>query len=185
MPDNFNVLDTPTTGGGTPASTVTDETTFGVATAVGTGTDYARVDHTHGSPTNPVTAHEAAADPHTGYVQESAMSAFGRGGTLLNPTAGQTVLVWRATDACTVTNVRAKCKGGTSITFNARRNGASNHLASAATASAGDATTDLTDGGAVQNTAYVVGDRLEIMVVTISGSPTEAAIQVDFNRTLP
>jgi hypothetical protein len=36
--------------GGTPATTVTDETTFGIAPAVGTDAEYARQDHTHGSP---------------------------------------------------------------------------------------------------------------------------------------
>lgn len=60
-------------GGGsvTPASTVTSETTFGISPAVGVGTDYARQDHTHGSPTNPITAHEAAGDPHSVYRLES------------------------------------------------------------------------------------------------------------------
>jgi hypothetical protein len=37
-------------GAGTPATTVTDETTFGVAKAAGSSTNYAREDHTHGSP---------------------------------------------------------------------------------------------------------------------------------------
>ncbi len=41
------------TGGGTPATTVTDETTFGITPAVGTDTEYARQDHTHGSPDAP------------------------------------------------------------------------------------------------------------------------------------
>ena len=36
-------------GSGTPATTVTDETVYGVAKAVGTLTSYAREDHTHGS----------------------------------------------------------------------------------------------------------------------------------------
>jgi hypothetical protein len=37
-------------GGGTPATTVVSATSYGQATAVGVGTDYARVDHSHGSP---------------------------------------------------------------------------------------------------------------------------------------
>lgn len=37
-------------GGGTPATTVEAETTFGIASAVGTDTEYARQDHTHGTP---------------------------------------------------------------------------------------------------------------------------------------
>jgi hypothetical protein len=41
---------TSTAGGAGPASTVTDETTYGVAKAVGVSSAYARQDHTHGSP---------------------------------------------------------------------------------------------------------------------------------------
>jgi hypothetical protein len=43
-------------GGGTPASTVVTETTFGSASAVGVSTDYARADHTHGTPALPAIA---------------------------------------------------------------------------------------------------------------------------------
>lgn len=46
-------------GGGTAASTVESETAFGQAAAVGVGTAYARDDHTHGTPTDPVPAHAA------------------------------------------------------------------------------------------------------------------------------
>lgn len=47
-----------TSGGsaGTAASTVESETSFGITAAVGADTEYARQDHTHGSPANPVTA---------------------------------------------------------------------------------------------------------------------------------
>jgi len=41
-------------GGGTPASSVVSETTFGLSPVVGTSTDYARGDHSHGSPTVPL-----------------------------------------------------------------------------------------------------------------------------------
>jgi hypothetical protein len=44
------------TGGVSPATTVTSETTYGIASAVGTGTLYARNDHTHGTPATPVTS---------------------------------------------------------------------------------------------------------------------------------
>lgn len=99
--------------------------------------------------------------------------------TLLDPDAARNVMVWRAPFACTVTNVRGHIKGATGSTVNARRNQASNHLAAALTLSATDT---WTDGGAVQNTAYVAGDDLELMVVSISGVPTEIALQVDFTR---
>jgi hypothetical protein len=41
--------------GGEAASTVESETTFGITPAAGTDTEYARQDHTHGTPANPVT----------------------------------------------------------------------------------------------------------------------------------
>jgi len=56
-------------GTGTPGSTVVTETAFGQASTAGSDPAlYSRVDHTHGTPTNPVTAHEAAGDPHTQYM---------------------------------------------------------------------------------------------------------------------
>lgn len=39
-------------GAGTPASTVTSETTFGQSPSAGTSTDYSRGDHTHGTPSS-------------------------------------------------------------------------------------------------------------------------------------
>ena len=52
--------------GGTPATTVTDETTFGITPAVGTDTEYARQDHTHGTP--PATHYEALMDGGSPYA---------------------------------------------------------------------------------------------------------------------
>jgi len=51
--------------------TVEDETTFGISPAPGSSSKASRGDHTHGSPTDPVPAHEAAGDPHIGYQKES------------------------------------------------------------------------------------------------------------------
>lgn len=65
----------PPGGGTTPSDTVASETAFGVSATAGVVGAYSRGDHTHGSPTNPVTAHEAAADPHTGYQRESEKNA--------------------------------------------------------------------------------------------------------------
>jgi hypothetical protein len=102
---------------------------------------------------------------------------IGRGGSVLSPTGAVNVYVWRAPYACSVTNVRGIRRGGTGATINARRNGSSNHLASALSVTSVDT---WMDGGTVQNTAYAAGDILEIMVVTVAGSPTEVGIQVDF-----
>ncbi len=131
----------------------------GTANAAGVATTLARSDHVH-------------LTSFTGMV-------FSRGATVLNP-AVQNTIVWRAPFACTVTNVRGYRVGGTGATINARRNGTDNHLASALSLTSADT---WQDGGAVQNTAYAAGDKMEIMVVTVAGSPTQVAIQVDLTRS--
>src|SRR6266508_4467073 len=60
------------------ADTTTPSTqAFGDAAAAGTGTKSSNADHKHAMPANPVTSHEAASDPHTGYVLESLVDAKG------------------------------------------------------------------------------------------------------------
>lgn len=46
-------------GSGTPSNSVTGETAFGNSSNAGAATSYSRGDHTHGTPTNPVTGHES------------------------------------------------------------------------------------------------------------------------------
>lgn len=137
---------------GTPVAT-------GTANAAGTAATLSRSDHVH-------------LTSFTGMV-------FSRGATVLTPAAAINVITWRAPYACTVTNVRGYRVGGTGATINARRNGTDNHLASALSVTSADT---WMDGGSVQNTAYAVGDKMEIMLVTLAGSPTQVAVQVDFTR---
>jgi hypothetical protein len=92
---------------------------FGDAAAVGSIAFAARRDHKHAMPADPVTAHAAAADPHTGYVQESLIDAAGdlivgtadntvgrlaKGTALqvLRTNAGATALEWAAPSAGSV-----------------------------------------------------------------------------------
>lgn len=103
-----------------------------------------------------------------------------RGGAFLNPTGALAVTSWRAPYPCVVLNVRGRRAGGTGATINARRNGTSTHLSSDLSLTA-DVT--WTDGGAVQDAAYAAGDSLELLLQSVSGSPTEVVIQVDFRRT--
>lgn len=58
-------------GGASPGATVASETAFGQAAGAGVANEYSRADHTHGTPVNPVTAHEAAADPHPQYTTQA------------------------------------------------------------------------------------------------------------------
>jgi hypothetical protein len=46
-------------GAGTPSDSVAYETSFGGSPNAGASTNYSRGDHTHGTPTDPVTAHQA------------------------------------------------------------------------------------------------------------------------------
>jgi len=86
-------------GGGTPASTVVSETTPGLSPVVGTSTDYARGDHSHGSP--PIPAHTALSSlawtsaGHTG--SSTAVAAWNGGGTaaVVQATTDETMLVRR------------------------------------------------------------------------------------------
>lgn len=83
-------------GGGIPATTVTSETSFGIAPVVGTGTKYARDDHTHGSPATPTPAGIGAATSghnHSGTYDPagSAQSAFNAAVAAI-PASGGTVV---------------------------------------------------------------------------------------------
>lgn len=55
---------------------VAGASTFADAAAEGSATSFARSDHKHSREANPVTAHEGAADPHTGYLRESVISGL-------------------------------------------------------------------------------------------------------------
>ena len=109
-------------------------------------------------------------------------SKFSRGGTMYNSTgvtSAVNLIVWQAPVACTVTNVAGYQVGGTNATINARKNGTSNHLASSLAVNSANT---WTDGGAVQNTSYAIGDKLEIMIVSTTGNPTQVAVQVNFTK---
>jgi hypothetical protein len=87
-------------GGGTPATTVVSGTTPGLQPVVGSSTDYARGDHSHGTP--PVPAHTAlsalawASAGHTGSA--TAIAAWDAQGaaSVVQATANETMLVRRA-----------------------------------------------------------------------------------------
>jgi len=38
------------------------------------------------------------------------------------------------------------------------------------------------DGGAVQNTDYTTGSKLELMIIDTTGTPTQIGVQVNFDR---
>jgi hypothetical protein len=107
------------------------------------------------------------------------LKPFSKGGTIIHNTGISTgnFIVWRSQFPCTVTGVWGYRVGGTNVSFSARKNGTSNHLSVPALLGSPNA---WTNGGTVTNTPYVAGDRLEIMVVAVTGAVTQVGVQVDF-----
>lgn len=87
-------------GGGTPSTTVVSGTTPGLSPVVGTSTDYARGDHSHGTPSVPAhTALSALAWTSAGHTGSStAIAAWGAAGaaSVVQATTDETMLVRRA-----------------------------------------------------------------------------------------
>jgi hypothetical protein len=87
-------------GGGTPASSVVSETSYGQSPVVGTSTDYARGDHSHGTPAIP--AHSAlsslgwTSSGHTGNAQSVPVFNGSGAAALSSPTADGQVLTRQA-----------------------------------------------------------------------------------------
>lgn len=100
------------------------------------------------------------------------------GGTLIFPGAASTPVVWRAPYACTVTNVRGIRNGGTGAHINANNAGAA-LLAVNLSLVAADV---WADGGAVQNTAVLAGNAIQLNFVDFAGGPNYVSIQVDLTR---
>lgn len=87
-------------GGGTPSTTVVSGTTPGLSPVAGTSTDYARGDHSHGTPTVPAhTALSALAWASAGHTGSAlAVAAWDAAGTasVVQATTNETMLVRRA-----------------------------------------------------------------------------------------
>jgi len=113
-------------------------------------------------------------------LAEAGSETFDKGGNVISPTAPLNLVVWQAPFACVVTKVSGYRVGGTGATVNARRNGVDNHLVSNLSLTSADVW--MADE-AVQNTNFVEGDKLEIMIVTTAGSPTQVAVLVEFRRS--
>jgi hypothetical protein len=91
-----------------------------------------------------------------------------------------TIVAWVAPFSCTVTAIKGYRVGGTGATINAYR-GTTATPHRSANLSLTSASTWM-DGGAVQNTAYVLGDSLLFGLVTVTGSVTQVNIQLNLTR---
>jgi hypothetical protein len=127
-------------------------------------------------------AEQAAAIAAAVTAHAAATASFSKGAAFLDPAgvAVATVAAWRAPFACTVTNIRGYRVGGTGATINAYKNTTGSPLRSSALSVS--STSTWVDGGAVQNTAFPVGTTLLVAVISVTGSPTQISVQVDFTR---
>jgi hypothetical protein len=98
------------------------------------------------------------------------------GGNIPNPAGATTRNVSRATVAGNVKKIYALVEGGVNAVVNASRAG-SNLRSADLTVTAGAGWVDF---GTLQNTLTSIGDAFKIEIVSISGSPTEVAIQIEF-----
>jgi hypothetical protein len=98
------------------------------------------------------------------------------GGNIPSPTGAGTYNVRRVRAAGTVTAVYALVTGGTSVTVNAQAGGLDLRSSDlVVTAGAG-----WVSFGTLQNTDLAAGESLSIEVVSVSGTPSEVAIQIEY-----
>jgi hypothetical protein len=121
---------------------------------------------------------QAAAGNHTHTETRSKEKTFYNPSGITNTV---NAIVFQTPSAMTVVKIRARRVGGTACTINARKNGASNHLASALSLVNADTWYSSTS---INNASYSIDDWLEVMIVSVAGSPTQVQIQVDFQKAI-
>jgi hypothetical protein len=102
---------------------------------------------------------------------------FSKGGAVLSPTP-QTIVIWRAPFACTVTAVKGYQDMGTGSVITAY-DGSTDLLSTDITISSA---ATWQDGGSIAHTAVSSGDSIAIKVVSVSGSPNYLVIQVELTQ---
>ncbi len=113
-------------------------------------------------------------------------SIFSRGGTIYDPlgiagtaATSSNLIVWRAPFNCSVSNVWGYRVTGSGATVNARKNGTGTIATSDISLTSADA---WISASSITATSFVVGDKLEIMLISSSGYPTQIAVQIDFTK---
>lgn len=107
---------------------------------------------------------------------------FEKTGVLYNEngiTSTANIIMWRARLACKVKAVRGYRVGGTAASINARKNGSTTFL----TGDLSVTTADTWMNGTLKSDASVnlaAGDKLEFMLTSVTGSPTQVGVQIEF-----
>jgi hypothetical protein len=116
-------------------------------------------------------------DDGTSYYTLPKQQAFSKGGAIVSPVA-QTIVIWRAPFACTVTAVKGYQDVGTGSVVTAY-DGSTDLLSTDITISSA---ATWQDGGSLAKTAVSAGDSIAIKVVSVSGSPSYLVIQVELTQ---
>lgn len=103
-------------------------------------------------------------------------SVFTQNVPVFNPVVGN-YSVYKSLYNATLKKIILLKQGGASITFNARKNKTSNHLATNAVINTND---NYVDVGALQNNIYAIGDEIEIMFTAIASGVNYVNIQLEF-----
>jgi hypothetical protein len=114
---------------------------------------------------------------NTGTVQtRSFPSNFTQNIAISSPAVGN-FSIFRCNANCTLGKIFVLKKGGASLSFNARKNKTSTHIATNAVINTDD---NFVDVGTLQNTTYQLGDELEIQILGTSGTIDYISIQAEF-----
>jgi len=116
-------------------------------------------------------------DDGTSYYSLPKQQAFSKGGAILSPVA-QTIVIWQAPFACTVTAVKGYQDAGTGSVITAY-DGFTDLLSTDITISSA---ATWQNGGSLAMTGVLPGDSIAIKVVSVSGSPNYLVIQVEMTQ---
>jgi len=116
-------------------------------------------------------------DDGTSYWTLPKQQVFSKGGAIPSPVP-QTIVIWRAPFACTVTAVKGYQDSGSGSVVTAYDGSADLltndiRISSAAT---------WQDGGSLAKTAVSAGDSIAIKIVSVSGSPNYLVVQVELTQ---
>lgn len=117
-------------------------------------------------------------DPsYTGGSPTATINQFSQSAEITPPAATTSYYLWVAAFACDILRVRAYRTGGTGATVNVKVNGAYALSVDLSLPLATTWTSVLAD----LNVAVVEGDVVELYVASVTGSPTEVIMQVDYS----
>ena len=110
------------------------------------------------------------------------VTTFSVGGTIVSPTGSVTYIAFNAPFNCTLRNMYGWVGGDINSTINAIHNSVSSVLQNNFTLSAANTWLSCTGLFGSPTASFVSGDSLQVEVTSVSGSPTQIGIQLNFTQ---